>query len=171
MWTVHNGRPPSGPSCFERSMASFVYLLPALDGFEFGGAIYRELPALNSVAKLVAPVVVSYQSIPLSSLIFFLALSAFATGTLRGSLSGFVRFNIQQALFLDMVLLLPFLFPELGNWVLHAVGPAGMVACRNGMWAIAFGTIGYSAARNAQGLLPDQVPVISDAAKTVLEGS
>ena len=43
--------------------------------------------------------------------------------------------------------------------------------CRNGMWAIGFGTISYSAARNLQGQLPDGVPLISGAAKTVVDAT
>lgn len=167
MWSLHGGRSPDQPDLPERVLASMAYLLPALDGFEYGSALYH-LPMLREMANFVAPAVAAYQGIPFSNLLFFLALSAFASGSLRGSLSGFVRFNIQQALFLDMLLMLPYLVPETGNWILHTAGPGALIFGRNLIWSAWTCVVAYSAVCNSQGNLPDQVPVISPAAKSLI---
>ena len=177
MWDIQNprrgpmGGPLSGPEWPDRLLASLVYMLPALDGFEYGAHLYRQNEVLHTVAAAVSPAVVAYQSVPFSSLIFFLALSAFVSGSLRGSLSTFVRFNIQQALFLDMILILPFMFPELSNWVLHHGGPGVLVVGRSSMWFAWVSVIGYAAVCNVQGRMPDQLPMLSPAAKAMVDMS
>ena len=98
-------------------------------------------------------------------------MSAFVSGSLRGSLSTFVRFNIQQALFLDMILILPFMFPELSNWVLHHGGPGVLVVGRSSMWFAWVSVIGYAAVCNVQGRMPDQLPMLSPAAKAMVDMS
>ena len=176
MWIIHDprqgplGGPQGGPEWPERLLASLAYMLPALDGFEYGAHLYRQEP-LHSVAATVGPAVVAYQSVPFSSLMFFLALSAFVSGSLRGSLSTFVRFNIQQALFLDLLLILPFLFPELSNWVLHTAGPGALILARSSTWLAWVSVVGYAAVCNARGRLPDQLPMLSPAAKAILEST
>ena len=92
-------------------------------------------------------------------------------GRLRGSLSTFVRFNIQQALFLDLLLILPFLFPELSNWVLHTAGPGALILARSSTWLAWVSVVGYAAVCNARGRLPDQLPMLSPAAKAILEST
>lgn len=156
--------PPPTPELAERAVATAAYLLPALDGFEYGGALYRAIPVLGDAAELFAPISTTFQMVPFSSLLAFLALSFVASSSSPVRPSRFVRFNIQQALFLDMLLLLPFLFPEAQNWILHVAGPDPLTFCRNFMFYLAASVIGYAAVSNVRGELPDKVPVLSVAA-------
>ena len=84
------------------------------------------------------------------------------------SLSRFVTFNIQQALFLDMFLLLPYLFPEAQNWLLHVGGPQPLVFLRLTLFWLTASVLTHAALSNARGELPDKVPVLSAATREYL---
>ena len=89
------------------------------------------------------------------------------TGTLKLSfftrnqgLSRFVRFNIQQALLLDIVLIIPSFFGDIGR-----VFPAELQAMgTNFVFYLMVLVVGYSWFNVAQGKTPNAVPIISEAA-------
>jgi len=138
------------------------------DGFEYGAALYRSVPGLDVAAGFMAPVVTAFHSVPFSGLVFFLALSYFVHSR-ASALSPFVKFNIQQALFLDMVLLVPFLFPEVGNLLLHVAGdPMPLIFCRNFMFYVCASVLGYATLSNIKGEVPDKVPLLSHATREYL---
>ena len=62
---------------------------------------------VGQAAVLLLPLVSSFQSLPFAGLILFFGLSFFTSNL---GLSRFVRFNIQQALILDIVLIFPDFF-------------------------------------------------------------
>eukprot|EP00966_Prymnesium_polylepis_P168814 3903392-Prymnesium_polylepis.1 len=90
------------PEAADRALASAVYLLPFLDGFQYGAYVYSTVPGLGPIAYSFVPLVNTFQSIPFAGLILFFSLSYFARST---NLSRFVRFNIQQAILLDIVMI------------------------------------------------------------------
>ena len=69
--------------------------------------IYKTVPGVGDAAYAVLPLVNAFQSIPFAGLILFFTLSYFARSS---NLSRFVRFNIQQAILLDIVLIVPGFF-------------------------------------------------------------
>uniref|UniRef100_A0A7S0L4I1 Uncharacterized protein n=1 Tax=Coccolithus braarudii TaxID=221442 RepID=A0A7S0L4I1_9EUKA len=158
--------PTQPPELMERAVAVAVYSLPLADGFEYGGALYRTVPGLHDLIVVsIAPIVTSFHSFPFSGLIYFLALSFFVSNS---SLSRFIKFNIQQALFLDMVLLLPLLFPEVQNWILHVGGPHAFNVCRLTMFGLCTSVLGYATLSNLRGELPDKVLWLSSATNEYL---
>ena len=60
------------------------------------------MPGVGDAAHALPPLVNTFQSIPFAGLILFFTLSYFARSS---NLSRFVRFNIQQAILLDIVLI------------------------------------------------------------------
>ena len=92
------------PDVVDRITACLVYTLPILDGFPYGSYIYKTIPPLGDLAYTLLPLVNGFNSIPFGGFILFIGLSAF---TRNPGLSRFVRFNIQQALLLDIVLIIP----------------------------------------------------------------
>ena len=103
----------------------------------------------------VAPAVGAFQSSPFSGFVLFIGLSFF---TRNSGLPRFVRFNIQQALLLDIALIIPGLFgavPVPGE--LAVVGSNFIFYT----WVL---VVGYSFFCNVRGKTPDQVPVLSEAA-------
>ena len=137
--------------------AATVYLLPLLDGFPFGAFIYSSVPAVGSVAYQLVPFVNAFQSLPFAGLILFVGLSYF---TRNQGLSRFVRFNIQQALLLDILLIIPGVFGGASRMFpveLQIIGS-------NFVFYLMALIVAYSWAQVAQGKTPDQVPILSEAA-------
>jgi len=146
------------PDPAERVAAAAPYLLPCLDGFLYGIYVYTAIPPLGSAALAVLPVVNSFQSLPFAGLILFIGLSAF---TRNQGLSRFVRFNIQQALLLDILLIIPSFFggslSKMFPQELNVLGTNTVFYA----WVL---VVLYSWSRIAFGKTPDQVPVLSEAA-------
>mmetsp|Transcript_18982 Transcript_18982/g.36854 ORF Transcript_18982/g.36854 Transcript_18982/m.36854 type:complete len:119 (-) Transcript_18982:498-854(-) len=109
------------------------------------------------LAGAAFPFVASFESIPFGGLVFFIGMSLF---TRNPNLSRFVRFNIQQALLLDIALIVPGLFGPLTKTFpveLQILGTNFIFYA----WVL---VVGYALFSNAQGKAPDQVPLLSDAA-------
>lgn len=145
------------PDPAERAAAAAAYILPILDGFPYGIYIYKSIPPIGAVAYSFAPIVSAFQSLPFGGLILFFGLSAF---TRNPGLSRFVRFNIQQALLLDIVLLIPGFVGNAGRMF----GPDLAAVGTNFFFYLCVLVVGYSWSQIAIGRKPDQVPVLSDAA-------
>ena len=76
-------------------------------------------------------------------------------------LSRFVRFNIQQALLLDIVLIIPSFFSGLAR----SVPPDLAVMSSNFVFYFWVLVVGYSWLNIAQGKTPNEVPLLSEAAE------
>lgn len=161
-------RPVAAPRCnapvanedapiVDRAAAAAPYLLPALDGFVYGSYVYANIPPVGALAYQFLPIVNAFNSLPFAGLIFFFGLSYF---TRNQGLSRFVRFNIQQAILLDIVLIIPGFFEGASK-----VFPRDLQAMgSNFFFYLCAGVIGYAWFNIAQGKTPNGVPIISEAA-------
>jgi len=145
------------PSFVERGAAALPFLFPFCDGFSYGAYIYKNVPIVGDAAYTVAPLVMAFEGLPFVGLILFLGLSYFSRNL---GLSRFVRFSIQQALILDIALLIPSFLGGLGRMFPFEMQVMG----NNFVFYIMALTVSYSWVMIAQGKTPDQVPIISDAA-------
>ena len=141
----------------DRAAAALVYILPLLDGFPYGSFIYANIPAVGNAAYTLLPLVNGFQSLPFAGLILFIGLSTFTRNT---GLSRFVRFNIQQALLLDILLVIPGVLGSATRMFPYDLQVIGT----NFWFYLMVLVVGYSWAQVAQGKNPDQVPFISEAA-------
>uniref|UniRef100_A0A7S0JI91 Tic20 family protein Ycf60 n=1 Tax=Calcidiscus leptoporus TaxID=127549 RepID=A0A7S0JI91_9EUKA len=147
---------PPAPAV-DRLFGTLPYLLPSLDGFGYGAYIYQNVPGAAQAAGAVAPFVALFQSLPFAGLVLFIGLSFF---TRNAGLSRLVRFNIQQALLLDIALIIPGLFSPVTGLL-----PAELqIIGTNLVFYVCLFTVLYATWCNAQGKLPDQVPLLSEAA-------
>ena len=147
----------------DRLLSCFPYLLPLADGASFGRYIYARIPPLGTLERFtLQPLVDLFQAIPFSSLIVFVAFSFAAR---QQGLSRYVRFNIQQAILLDIALIFPSLFGSAAdNLPRYLVEPT-----TNFVFYCFVASTGYALIWNlAKGEEPDQVPIISDAARQQL---
>merc|ERR1711865_542571 len=94
-----NDRPPTGT---DKALSVVPYLFPLMDGLLFGQFLLQD--ANNPVFGVVAAIYTLYRSIPFSGVLTFLALSA---GSNNLSLNRLVRYNMQQAIYLDLALFIP----------------------------------------------------------------
>ena len=79
-------------------------------------------------------------------------------------LSRFLRFNLQQAILLDIAFIIPNFFGNAGNMFPIEV----QQVCSNTVFYSMVLAIGYSWFSIAQGKTPDQVPVVSEAANQAI---
>ncbi|GMH50036.1 hypothetical protein TrRE_jg7819 [Triparma retinervis] len=147
----------------ERLLACFPYLLPLADGAEFGKFIYQRLPVLGTLERAtVQPLVNVFHAVPFSSLIIFIGFSFAAR---QPSLSRFIRFNIQQAILLDIALIFPSLFGGAANELpRYLVEPATNFV----FYAFAASIVYCFFSNLALGKEPNEIPVVSSAANQQL---
>mmetsp|Transcript_24490 Transcript_24490/g.79041 ORF Transcript_24490/g.79041 Transcript_24490/m.79041 type:complete len:228 (+) Transcript_24490:2044-2727(+) len=148
------------PSAAERVFATLPYFLPFVDGFSYGIYVFNNVPGGVEFASLVLPLVIAFNSLPFAGIVTFIGLSLFTRSS--SGLPRFVRFNIQQALILDILLIIPSVFSSLpGSENLPSFIT---IAGSNFVFYVMALVVSYALVSNAQGKLPDQVPVISEAA-------
>ena len=94
----------------------------------------------------------------MSGFVFFIGLSLTTRNT---NLPRFIRFNVQQALLLDIILIIPTLFADFGAAPLPQQLSIVGSNCVFYAWLL---VVTYSWVCNLQGKTPDQVPLLSDAA-------
>lgn len=143
----------------DRIVSCLPYLLPVLDGDKFGRYIYARVPPLGFAdAILLGPLKIAYNSIPFLGFGIFIALSVLSRNP---NLSRGVRFNMQQAILLDIVLIFPSLFGSLGmNFPRILAEPAS-----NFVYYGLVASVGYAVISNLQGKTPNEIPIVSEAAE------
>jgi len=133
----------------DRFLSCLPYVLPLTDGDQFGRFIFMRIPPLKVLDQiLVGPFVQLDHSIPFFGFGLFLALVFLSRDT---SLSRGVRFNMQQAILIDIVLIFPDLIGSAmsKNTPLYLVEPA-----TNFIFYCYAAACGYSIVSNLAGKTP-----------------
>jgi len=87
----------------ERIFSCLPYLLPLIEGLEFGSFLFRQFPVLAVFLIPLQPLLLLYNGLqPFASLIIFFAL--FLLVVRNEKINHFIRFNTMQAILLDIVL-------------------------------------------------------------------
>jgi hypothetical protein len=155
-----NDKPPTGT---EKFLSVLPYLFPLLDGLQFGRFLVNENPE-NIFAGAVALLYTLYRSIPFGGFIAFIALN-----TLSGnpSINRLIRFNMQQAIYLDIALFFPSLIAGLAALIGQSAGfqfpPALTEIGDNALFFTLLATIAYSSISSLAGVTPDKIPLLSEA--------
>lgn len=147
----------------DRIKACIPYILPLLDGDQFGQYIYERISVLGCVnAWTLGPLVDLFHKVPFLSITLFCALTLGTRFNFEG-MDRNVRFNAQQAALLDVVLLLPefigsaFMNDPLPRWIVEP--------CNNLVYYVCISTVSYCIYSNLRGKKPDQLPFISSGAE------
>jgi len=143
----------------DRILACLPYLLPLMDGDRYGKLMFQLVPALGLAdAVLLGPFKLVYTAIPFGQLVAFFGLSFLSR---RTEIPRSVRFSIQQALILDILLIFPSLFGELNSII-----PIPRVLADSGsnfIFYVLVASVGYSLFSNLTGKVPNQIPIVSQA--------
>eukprot|EP00933_Yihiella_yeosuensis_P071171 TRINITY_DN7936_c0_g1_i1.p1 TRINITY_DN7936_c0_g1~~TRINITY_DN7936_c0_g1_i1.p1 ORF type:complete len:385 (-),score=80.63 TRINITY_DN7936_c0_g1_i1:161-1315(-) len=138
-----------------RLLAVLVYLLPLADVLEYGGPILYNVPALDYFFGLFIPLIALKSMIPFGT---FLLLIGFQYLARNQDYPRFVRYNMQQACTIDVLVILPSLIQSfLGLEVPEDVTTA--------LFIITMGCILYSIVVTLLGKVADGLGFISDATK------
>lgn len=133
--------------------------MPLLDGIEEGKNLFRVLPELKSVVYTVlAPPLALWDNVPFLPLVTFILLTIIAR---EQNTSRFVRFNIQQAILVDVLSIVLGLF---GSGLGLIVPDGGTEVVTNFSFYCLVAAVAYATTENVRGRVPNQIPIISAAA-------
>ncbi|GKY98872.1 hypothetical protein MPSEU_000843100 [Mayamaea pseudoterrestris] len=151
------------PTTKDKILSVLPYLFPLMDSLAYGRFLVLE-NLDNPLAVALGLLYTLYRSVPFSGFIAFLSLSFFSGNP---SINRLIRFNMQQAIFLDIALFFPGLIAGLYSLVASGVGftlPAGaVVLANNALFLTLLAVIGYATVSSLLGITPDRVPFISQA--------
>lgn len=153
-----NDREPTGT---EKILSTLPYLFPLMDGLQFGRFLVIE-NAENPLVAIVAILFALYKSIPFGGFIAFFALNILSSNP---SINRLIRFNMQQAIFLDVFLFFPGLIAALWTIVFSSIEGVALpqAVTELGSDAVFFtllAMIGYSSISSLLGKTPDKIPLI-----------
>jgi len=159
---VLNNRPPTNT---DKLLSIIPYLFPLLDGLQYGRFLF-EAEQSNPLVVIVALLYTLYRTIPFSGFVSFLALS-FLSGNFR--INRLIRFNMQQAIYIDIALFFPGLISGLFNLALGQAGttlPASFTEITtDAVFITLLLTLTYCIASSLFGAEPDKIPLISGEVK------
>jgi len=141
-----------------RILGALAYLLPLVDSIQFAVLLVKVFPIFTPVVALLAIPAVVVNALPygIGTIILF---GAWLFLSAQPQYPRLVRFNLLQAVYLDMAFFLPATFlslisgglpPELGAF----------------LYLVLFSVCCYCAFKNSQGEYPDGLPGISNFAQT-----
>lgn len=154
----------STPTNRDKLISCLPYLFPLMDGLQYGRFLLSaEGAESNPAVVILALLYTLYRSIPFSGFAAFLALN-FLSNNPR--LNRLVRFNMQQAIFVDIALILPGILSGIGQVALGALSPEAKELFPSELFsdAIFFTlliSLAYCSISSLLGYTPDKLPVIS----------
>lgn len=159
-----NNRPPTRA---DRILAGLPYLFPLLDALPYGRVIIEQFHLqYNPIFAVFALLFTIYQSVPFSGLIAFFSLNVL-TNNLR--LNRLVRFNIQQAILLDISLIFPGILGSVVAFAAKGLGfsvPAEVAnAASSALFLTFVGLFLYGVGTSWLGVEGDGIPFISERVK------
>ncbi|CAN0154493.1 unnamed protein product [Laminaria digitata] len=133
-----------------------------LDGIECGENVFRVVPQLGVAAHTVlAPALAVWDNVPFMPLVMFIILQV---SVRRQNTSRFIRFNIQQAILVDILtVVLGLLGTAVGTLV-----PEGEQFLTNFSFYCLAAAVAYAVGETARGRVANQIPLISAAAEIQL---
>lgn len=152
----------SPPTNADKVLSTLPYLFPFIDGLLFGQYLLGNSD--NPLVSGLAGLYVAYRSIPLSGFLSFFALSILSSNV---SINRLVRFNMLQAIFLDIALFVPGLVGALAGAASSGLGyqiPPGVGELgSDAIFLAMIAAVGYSTVSSLLGETPDKIPFISNA--------
>jgi hypothetical protein len=151
------------PSQSDKFLSILPYLFPLFDSIQFGRYFFID-NADNPLLALLGLAYAAYRSIPFSGFAAFIALNTLSNNP---GLNKLIRFNMQQAIFLDIALFFPGI---IGALVAGASSAAGfqlpqevLQGSSTAIFAALVLAVTYSSISSLLGIKPDLIPIISEA--------
>jgi hypothetical protein len=145
----------------DKIVSALPYLLPLLDGLQFGRFLLAD-NSDNPVVNILGLLYTVYRSIPLSGFLAYLGINWLSADL---KLNKLVRFNMQQAIFVDIALFLPGLLAAASGLIASGAGfelPPGVTELgSDAVFVALLLTIAYASVSSALGITPDKIPFLS----------
>lgn len=153
------------PTNSDKILSVLPYLFPLLDGLQFARFFVMGNPE-NPLAVGLGLLYAVYRLIPFGGLIAFFTLS-FLSG--NPSINRLIRFNMQQAIYLDIALIFPGLIGALVEIVAGSKAPPALFELGSDvMFGLVLLTVGYTMTSSLLGITPNKLPFISSAVEARL---
>jgi len=150
-----NDRAPTGT---DKLVSVLPYLFPLMDSLLYGRFLMGGFQD-NPVVMTLEIIYTLYRSIPFSGFIAFFALSALGNNL---ALNRLIRYNIQQAIYLDIMLILAgFVGGVLGTVGIHFPILVDALGC-SALFLTTLAVLGYASVSSLLGVTPDKIPFISE---------
>lgn len=151
------------PTTRDKILSVLPYLFPLMDSLQFGRFLIVENPD-NPVVIGLALLYALYRSIPFSGFVAFLTLNILSGNP---GINRLIRFNMQQAIFLDIALFFPGLLGALLGLIASGAGlQVPSIVAELGSDLI-FGTllltVAYASISSLLGITPNKIPGVSQA--------
>lgn len=147
------------PTPTDRFVSILPYLFPLMDGLQYGSFLLLKNQD-NPLAFIPLIAYTLYRAIPFGGFIAFFALFYVAG---KPEINRLVRFNTQQAIYLDIALFFPGLITGLFAVLGGPVDPTIAEITNNAIFLTLSAAILYSVTSSLLGIYPDKIPVISEA--------
>ena len=160
------------PTTSDKVLSTLPYLFPLLDSIQFGAFLLTKNQD-NPVAIALVAMYALFRAIPLSGFIGFLSLSFFRENP---TLNKLVRFNMGQAIYLDVALFFPGLLATVVTLLGRAANGGGELAAASSLvppqiaelgadavFLTMAATIAYCVGSSLLGITPDKIPIMSQA--------
>ena len=151
------------PTTKDKILSVLPYLFPLLDSLQFGRFLVvenTENPFVIALALLYA----LYRAVPFSGFIAFIALNTLSSNP---GINRLVRFNMQQAIFIDIALFFPgligALFALIGSGSGVAIPPVVSELGSDAIFISLLLTLAYASVSSLLGITPNKLPIISQA--------
>ena len=149
------------PTITDKIVSVLPYLFPLVDGLQFARFFIEGNPE-NPLASAALIAYGLYRAIPFSGFLSFFVLNFLSSNP---KINKLVRFNMQQAVYLDIALFAPALLVALTAGLLNQLGvniPASATELGNdAMFVALLATIGYTSISSLLGEIPNKLPFIS----------
>jgi len=159
-----NDAPPTNR---DKLVSILPYLLPLLDGLQWGRFLILDIEKANGDNPLfiaLAVLYTLYRSIPFSGFLAFLAINTLSSNT---RINRLVRFNLQQSIFVDLALILPGILTGVAAVALPTLGVSLPTNFSELGADFVFGllllTLSYCIISSLLGITPDKIPFVSQA--------
>ncbi|CAM9138886.1 unnamed protein product [Pylaiella littoralis] len=144
----------------DKALSALPYLLPLSDGIVLAAHLFGAFPEQTAWAQPLAVVLLALRSLPFANLIGFFGLSI---GSSNPQINKLVRFNMQQAINLDIALILPGVLGALSAGLLgqDAFKLAPFANAGSDVVFVALlAAVAYSVGTSATGSFPNKLPLL-----------
>eukprot|EP01038_Epipyxis_sp_PR26KG_P012471 gene12471-16726_t len=155
-----NNKPPS---LSDKIVSLIPYLLPLVDALPYSTSyIFSNHLEQDPIFEFAATIFSFYRNVPFAGIVAFIIFNLFSANL---SLNRLVRFNIQQAIFIDIALIIPGIASGIIGVASAQLGitipPEISSLLSTGTFLIISSTIIYSVVCSLLGITPDKIPIIS----------
>lgn len=147
---------------WQRLLAALAYLLPWSDALPFAQGLYQLVPGLQWLTLPALPLKLIQQSVPFGGFLLFLVLFLLVVRNPQVPYS--IRFNVLQAILLDIVLVLLWMGFSI---LLNPIGGFALRTLNNTVFLGALVLMGFALLQCLRGKDPD-IPTVSEAVRMQL---